>query len=204
MFMDKEQLGKNIFAILKKEKNNIKLFQIKHKTKIKIWFLLENNNIHYTKIRSKKYFMHYIAWLKFHPDVKVSHIGNIELDKEQTEDLKNHLSPNLLLYYALRNNKTKIVYEIIKKENIDYDDIILSCCDCSYQNINILLKSRKHLYEKVLLRAIFNKNKQLVENICKKVNDLYYYMELTSNIGFLEIFEILKKQFIKKTNLNKN
>ena len=102
--MIKEQLGKNIFCILKKEKNNIKLFQIKHKTKIKIWFLLENNIISYTKIRKKMYLQYLVAWIRFHPEIKVNHIGKIILNNDQLDLLQNQLEPKILLYHAFKNN----------------------------------------------------------------------------------------------------
>jgi hypothetical protein len=96
--MLKEQLGKDIFIILKKETNTTKYFQIKHKTKIKISINLENNIVVYTKVRSEKYLKFYIGWIIFHKELKVKHIGKVILNNEQLNLIKDQLDPNIVLY----------------------------------------------------------------------------------------------------------
>jgi hypothetical protein len=202
--MIKEQLGKNIFCILEEEKNNIKLFQIKHRTKIKIWFLIENNVITYTKIRKKMYVQYLVAWIKFHPEIKVNHLGKIILTNEQLDLLENQLQPKILLFHAFKNKNSKILQKLSESKIDNIDEIILDCCDCSHLHLNKFIKNKKHLYESIFVRAIFNKNKDLIKNLLKKIKNIYFYIELTNNLEFIEIFNILVEEHVKRNNLNKS
>jgi len=202
--MLKEQLGKDIFIILKKETNTTKYFQIKHKTKIKISINLENNIVVYTKVRSEKYLKFYIGWIIFHKELKVKHIGKLILNNEQLNLIKDQLDPNIVLYQAIKNKNQNLIKFAIEKGANDFDQIILDCCDSNYILLYDLIKNKKHLYEKILIRAVFNKNLNLVQNIVKKTKDISSSLELASQLEYTEIFQIILKELVKRNSLNKN
>ena len=135
--MHKEQLGKNIFAIIKKETNTTKYFQIKHKTKIKISIIVENNTVLYTKLRFKKYLKFYIAWIMFHKELNIKHIGHIRLNNEQLnlikekdsvyhtddESLQKKYSGEIALFspHIFENDEQKKIFIKFIKQNFNFD-----------------------------------------------------------------------------------
>jgi hypothetical protein len=202
--MHKEQLGKNIFAIIKKETNTTKYFQIKHKTKIKISIIVENNTVLYTKLRFKKYLKFYIAWIMFHKELNIKHIGHIRLNNEQLNLIKDQLDPNIILYQAIKNKNQNLIKFAIGKGADDFDQIILDCCDSNYTLLYNIIKNKKYLYERMLIRAVFNKNINLIQNIVKKTENISSALEVASHLEYSEIFNIILKELVRRTSLNKN
>jgi hypothetical protein len=56
----------------------------------------------------------------------------------------------------------------------------------------------------MLIRAVFNKNINLIQNIVKKTENISSALEVASHLEYSEIFNIILKELVRRTSLNKN
>lgn len=197
-----QQLGKNLFIYLVSKIENFKIYKIKLKNKTKVIIHTQNNKIIFCKTKSKKYTRHLVAWIIFNKKIQIQYL-NIILNEEQLDLIKNKCTEEFLLYQALQNSNINLIKKINLQNIHNVDDIILSCTNCSYNVLRLMLKTKNYLKERILIRAIYDKNVELVKKLISKIKNLDKYLNLSNYLEYKEIFNIILKAKIKVSRLNK-
>jgi len=194
----KEQLGKNIYVYLVKEKNNQKHYRIKHYNKTKIYFIVDNLKITYLKIKQEKYKKYLLAWITFNKEITIENCGNLTLSKAELLLLKDKMSCNELFNQSLKNKNRKLVDYSVSLGVSNFEYILLCNCEAKYTLVSKLMKNNILLIEKFFERSIYCKNYDFIKNAVHKIQNIDRFIVLANALGYNDIFTFLINSKIKK------
>jgi hypothetical protein len=198
----KELCGKNVFFI--KKKNRFSMYA--NKKKIGEIALNENGSVVKMSAYNKKYVKNMIFFINTHKELVIEDIKGFPLKHNFLSELKERLTPDTLLHYAILANSTSLARYAIEREAKLTRETFINAAIYSTQLVEIHFKDNLDFIEEAMEAAFEHKNYTNIRILAKKTKNLEKYIEMCNKE---EKYQVIKKDLIKifvkiKSSLNKN
>ena len=187
---NKELCGKDTFFV--KRKNRFSMYL--HNKKIGEVCFNEKGNVYRIYVQSKKYIKNMLYYLDCHKEFVIDDIQGFPCEYKYLSVIKDRLSPNTLLRYAILANSKILAIEAINRNAKLTKETFVSSAIHSYQIADIHIKHGLDFIEEAMDAAFDHKNYNSIRSLAKKSKNLEKYIEMCNQ---KEEYKVIKKDLIK-------
>jgi hypothetical protein len=187
---NKELCGKDTFFLKKKNRFSMYL----HDKKIGEVCFNEEGNVYRVYVQSKKHVKNMLYYLDCHKEFVIDDIQGFPCEQKYISAIKDRLSPNILLHYAILANSKTLAREAIQRNaNLTKETFVNSAIH-SYQIVDMHIKNGLDFVEDAMDAAFNHKNYNSIRSLAKKSKNLEKYIEMCNQ---KEEYKVIKKYLIK-------